>query len=340
MSELMVTEGGVPTDPDSAAYGEVLSLDWADRLEQRAHPLDGSALWTSPATTGARHRQPLVLLHGVGNDGATFGPILPVLAEHRPVLAPHLNPELLTDSEDRAEAVAGLVEFLGAIAPPPWRLVGHSMGGVLTGLLLRARPDLVHGAVRLNTPLPGVSYRIRTGDTLDRTGRALLSLKALAQVTALGRPRLPGFLGGVEITVVRNALRGFVADPGALDADVIRGAVIEARTRDADRFMRLARHLPDWELEPFTEAPVHVIAGADDPLLPPPDLDRVARAYPAATMEIVPGVGHFAHLEVPRRTVDAIADAFADNGRRWSPRRRSASQRASAGRRRSRRRTG
>lgn len=296
-------------------YGEVLVDDWADRLIRRAHPLDDSIVFTAATPPDARSREPLILLHGIGNDGATFGPIIPVLAEQRRVIAPHLNPELFSIDDDPAAAVAGLVAFLDALAPPPWRLVGHSMGGVLAGLLMRARPDLVAGAVLLNAPLPGVSHRFRTGDTFDRTGRALLQLKALAQVTALGRPRLPGVLAGVEVAVVRNALRSFVAHAGRLDDDVIRGAVIEARTRDADRFIRLARKLPDWELEPFESVPVKIVVGADDPLLAADDLARVAAGYPEATIEVLDDVGHFAQLEMPRATVDAIEAAFANRRR-------------------------
>ena len=339
MSELTTIDGGAEAEP--VAYGEVLCPEWEDLLERRAHPLDDSLILTARPSADVADRAPLILLHGVGNDGTTFAPMLPVLATQRPVVAPHLNPALFTDSEDRAESVAGLVEFLSVLAPPPWRIVGHSMGGVLTGLLVRARPDLVSGAVLLNSPLPGVSHRIRTGDTFDRTGRALLSLKALAQVTSLGRPRLPGFLGGVELVVVRNALRGFVADPGALDDEVIRTAVIRARTSDADRFIRLARHLPDWELEPFDRVPVRVVSGAADPLLPAADLERVERAYPAATIDVLSGVGHFAHLESPRATVDAIAAAFEPT-RRWPLSRRAAGRvdRSLSERRRRRRRAG
>ncbi len=319
-------------DADAGAdgYGEVLVADWRDRLIRRAHPHDDSVVFTAATPPAAQHRSPVILLHGVGNDGGTFGPIIPSLAEQRRVIAPHLNPELFSIDDDPAAAVAGLVVFLEALAPPPWRLVGHSMGGVLAGLLMRARPDLVAGAVLLNAPLPGVSHRFRTGDTFDRTGRALLQLKALAQVTALGRPRLPGLLAGVEVAVVRNALRSFVADAGRLDGDVIRGAVVEARTRDADRFIRLARKLPDWELEPFGSVPVTIVVGADDPLLPADDLARVAAGYPDATIEVLDGVGHFAQLEMPRATVDAIEAAFANrrrslvrsaDGRRGSKRR-------------------
>lgn len=315
----------------SARYGEVLMPGWSARLETHRHPFDGARVVTASTPTAFAGRPTLVLLHGIGNDGRTFGPIIPVLAERGPVIAPRLNTDLFAVVDDPAESVAPFVEYLRALAPPPWHLVGHSMGGLLAGLLMRARPELVAGAVLLNSPLPGVSRRFRDGDTLDRTGRALLSLKALAQITALGRPRLPGFLGAVELTVVRNALRGFVDRPGALDDDVVRHGIVEARTRDADDFLRLARRLPDWELEPFTGVPVSVLAGRDDPLLPPADLELVSAAYPDAEVVVLDDVAHFVQFEAPRATVAMIAamvdhadttvpTVLAPDGRRRRPR--------------------
>lgn len=296
---------------DDDRYGEVLRADWRDVVERVEHPVDGSPVVTAPTPALRQGELPLILLHGVGNDGGTFSPIVPSLAERRPVVAPVLNPALLIEAERPADTVVALIEFLGALAPPPWRLVGHSMGGVIGGLLMRARPDLVAGSVLLNSPLPGVTRRIREGDTLDRTGRALLAMKALAQVTAFGRPRLPNVLRGVEMAVVRNALRGFVVDPAALDARVISSAVIAARTSDADQFLRLARKLPDWELAPVRDVPVRIVLGDDDPLTPSEDVDQIVRAYPTATIEVLARSGHFCHLEQPRAVVDVIDRAFA-----------------------------
>jgi pimeloyl-ACP methyl ester carboxylesterase len=189
------------------------------------------------------------------------------------------------------------------------------MGGVLTGLLLRARPETIRHAVLVNAPLPGVTLRLKSRDSFDRTGRALLALKALAQITALGRPRLPGFLRGPELLVVRNALRGFVHDPGGLDGEVIGRAILSSRTRDGVDFLRLSRQLPEWEAEPFTAKPVTVILGDVDPLVPATDLDIVRSRYPRANVHVLPSCGHFAHLERADLTVAAITEAFTGSSR-------------------------
>jgi pimeloyl-ACP methyl ester carboxylesterase len=304
----MLPVGNLEGEMTEHVYGAVLRDGWARSVERDHHPADGSLVFRA---VDPGDGPGYVLLHGVGNSGAIFGPIMPTLAEHGPVVAPTLSPELLSGPDgELATSMTPLVEWIAEVAPPPWRLVGHSMGGVLTGLILRSHPELVEGAVLLNSPLPGVIDRIRGGDTLDRTGRALLFMKLLSRVTALGRPRLPRLLRGPELVIVRNALRGFVADPGALDDRVIARAVLATRTTDGIDFLELAREMPLWEADPFTDVPVRIVLGEADPLVPPADHDHVASAYPDADIDVLAPCAHFAHLEQPRATVDSIREFF------------------------------
>jgi pimeloyl-ACP methyl ester carboxylesterase len=301
-------------------YGTVLQPGWPDLVVRDRHPRDRSRVYTVgglAAPVRPKGLGTVVLLHGVGNSGAVWAPVLPPIASLAeqfrlgPVVAPTVSPALLTgDPDDRTDAVTLLVDFLAEVAAPPWRIVGHSMGGVLAGLILRARPEMVRQAVLVNAPLPGVTRRLKRRDTLDRTGRAVLALKALSQITAFGRPRLPGFLRGPELVIVRNALRGFVHDPYALDAEVISRAILSSRTVDGVDFLRLSRQLPDWEAEPFTAKPVTIVLGDRDPLVPPSDLDAVRARYPDSLVHVLPACGHFAHLERADSTVGAIAEAF------------------------------
>lgn len=285
--------------------------DWRKHIVRLQHPVDGTPVYTVVGVSSPRGVPPIVLLHGVGNDGGIYGPIMPALAELGPVVAPRLTPRLLTEpGPHRPNAMATLVDWLAALAPPPWRLVGQSMGGLMVGLILRSRPDLVAEAVLLNSPLPGVIDRLTGNDTFDRTGRALLMLKTLAQVTSFGRPRLPGFLKGTERAVVRNALRGFVRDPGALPDDFVSHAIMGTRTSDGVEFLRLAETLPPWYLEPHSRCPVTLLLGDADPLVPPSDFEAVCAAYPDAEVHIADHCGHFVHLERPGLTVDMIAAAF------------------------------
>ncbi len=287
-------------------YGEILVEDWWKRIEREEHPIDGARVYRA----GAGEAQ-FLLLHGIGNSGAVFSPIMPALAEHGPVVAPTLGPELLAaPGGGPTETMTPLVKWLADVAPPPWRLIGHSMGGVLTGLILRSHPELVRGAVTINAPLPGVIDRLRGRDTIDRTGRALMFMKLLSRVTSIGRPRLPGFLQGPELAIVRNALRGFVAHPGALDDRIVARAVLRSRTTDGHDFLQLAREMPEWERDPFETGPVRILLGDADPLVPLDDLPAVQEMYPQADFIVLDDCAHFAHLEQPRRTLDHLVEFF------------------------------
>ena len=297
---------------ESTGYGVVLDPEWPAAVERWEHPGDGSTVYSVPAEPGALSDSTVVLLHGVGNDGAVFGPIMSSLAPLGTVVAPRMSPQLLTDvSDERTLMSSKLVEWLGEVAPPPWRIVGHSMGGVMVGLILRTRPDLVASAVLLNAPLPGIVQRIRGRDRLDRTGRALLFMKTLSAVTRFGRPRLPRLLRGPELAAVRVALRGFVTEPGSLDERVLSRAVLGSRTDDGNEFIRLAEEIPPWHAEPFDDVPVTIVLGDADPLIPVDDVELIADAYTGAPIHVVANCGHFAHLEWPRLTVDAISACFA-----------------------------
>lgn len=290
-------------------YGALVSPEWHRQVVRDHHPDDGSWVYTTP--TEHPSAPTLLLLHGVGNDGGIWSPIMPALAADGPVVAPTVSAHLLTgDDGGRAASIDALLDHLTAVTPPPWRLVGQSMGGVLAGIVLRYRPDLVHGAVLLNSPLPGVTRRIQEGDSFDRTGRALLMLKALAQLTRFGRPRLPRALRAAELVAVRTALRGFVVDPGALDDRVVSRAVMSTRTRDGMEFIRLARELPELAPTPFEGVPVTIVLGKDDPLVPMSDLDDVRALYPAARIELLDRCSHFAHLEQPVRTIEIVRTAL------------------------------
>lgn len=290
-------------------YGALLAPDWPDLVVRDHHPDDGSWIYTTE--TSRPDGPPLLLLHGVGNDGGVWSPIMPVLAEGGPVFAPSVASRLLTaEGGGRAETIDAMLDHLATVTPPPWRLVGHSMGGVLTGLILRYRPDLVEGAVLVNSPLPSVTRRIREGDSLDRTGRALLMLKTLARVTAFGRPRLPKLLRAPEILAVRTALNGFVVHPGALHDRVISRAVMSTRTTDGMDFIRLARQMPETEFAPYEGVPITIVLGLDDPLVPESDFELVQARYPEATIHVLEECSHFAFLEQPARTVRIISDAL------------------------------
>lgn len=295
-------------------YGAVLDPRWPELVEREPHPHDGSWVYRvrgGPDGIDSPAGETILLLHGVGNDGGIWSPIMPPLAEFAPVVAATITPKLLEDeSGHRAATIDPLVEHLLAVAPPPWRIVGHSMGGIVTGLLLRTVPHLIDRAVLLNSPLPDVRRRIKQGDSLDRTGRALLALKTFSRISSFGRPRLPQLLRGTELLIVRNALRGFAVDPGAFDTRVVSRSIMSTRTRDGSEFLQLAHELPERIDQPCVERPVTIVLGDVDPLVPIELIDLIEHLYPEADIHVLKRCSHFAHLERPHCTMARVREAF------------------------------
>src|SRR5256714_5728305 len=111
--------------------------------------------------------RPLILLHGGLMSGETFGPVLPLLAEHHQVIAPDLQGHGRTADIDRpidAELMAGdiaaLIDHLGLEKPD---VVGYSLGGGvalhtaaqyptkirrLVAASANIRPDAIYPAMR------------------------------------------------------------------------------------------------------------------------------------------------------------------------------------------------
>jgi 3-oxoadipate enol-lactonase len=105
----------------------------------------------------------VLLVHGwMGSAGLVWASAAPVLGEHFRVVAPDLRghgrgirSRRRFRLEDCADDLAALVEELDC---GPVIVVGHSMGGLVSQLLWRRRPDLVAGMVLCSTTrrfLPG-----------------------------------------------------------------------------------------------------------------------------------------------------------------------------------------
>ncbi len=100
--------------------------------------------------------KPLILLHGGVGASEMFGPVLPVLAENRQIVAVHLQAHGRTADIDRplsfelmADDIAALIKHLGI---PEADVMGYSLGG---GVALRTaiqHPDVVRKLVFISTP--------------------------------------------------------------------------------------------------------------------------------------------------------------------------------------------
>lgn len=287
-------------------YGQALSADWQEQIRSFPHPVDGSAVLSSVEwPTGEPGT--IILFHGLGNSGAVFGPLIPALGGISSAIAPTIRPDLFDGKPaSRSALMAPLVTYLSQLAEPPWFLVGHSMGGVIAGMLLRSRPDLVSGCVLVSAPLPGLVRRIAGRPRMDRTGRALILLNALARISSVAKPSFPGRLSSLELPLARLALRGFMHRPADLDTEVLKVAVLRSRTQDGLRQLELAKAMPEWTHDPCDYRNLSILVGQEDPLLTTADYEVIRASYPMTSFEVVADAAHFVHLERPTEVVEAV----------------------------------
>lgn len=182
---------------------------------------------------------------------------------------------------------AAVVAVVVRALPAPVRLVGHSMGGLVA---MRAALDLqdhlqslvlVSPVPASGVPLPQdvvAGFKALHG---TRAGVAELITSMLA--TEVPAARLDPVLDGAE-TVCRAACHeGLDAWTGADFAD---------------------------ELSALT-VPTRVISGEhEQPLTPEMLRNTVLQHVPGATLEVLPGAGHYPQLEVPAACTAALARAL------------------------------
>lgn len=171
---------------------------------------------------------------------------------------------------------------------------GVSMGGHLTFAVLRQAPHRVAGVLLANTR--------STADTADVLEGRRRMLQAVEQTgpAAAADAMVPRLLGKTTlesrpeiVARVRQMILGQTAEG-------IAAAIRVLMTRpDSTSLLRDIR------------VPALVIAGDEDGLTPPSEMQRMAEAIPGAVFVTIPQAGHLSNLELPGAFNFAVADWLA-----------------------------
>lgn len=229
--------------------------------------------------------RPIVLHHGLAGSLEQWQPAVPTLLDlgYRVIAYDQRGHGRTSDGTrpftipQLAEDMRGLMDHLGIQRAA---LMGHSMGGRTVLLFAMDHPDRVERLV-----LNGAGGTAPTGDL--RAAFDLFAETALRQgmeaVWALDRyqarlPRLlkgnPALLGAFKAGFLKNRPQGYA---GAI------GAIITM----PDLLSRLGE----------VKCPTLALAGSEDPAAP--FVDAVCAKVPTALKALIPGAGHFPHLETP-----------------------------------------
>lgn len=282
--------------------------------------LDGPIHWIDFG--GPDDATPMVFVHGLGGSHLNWALIGPALAKGRHVYALDLHGFGLTPgnrSNSSIHANAKLVDtFLRQQIGRPVVLVGNSMGGLISILQTAAHPDTVERLILIDPALP-LPRRLP-----DPGVAATFIVYAVPGVGEVSMKTMQARLSAEEL-VTRIANLCF-ADASRADKDMfpISAELIRIRREIPDQetaFLAAARSLMRCLLLPRSlekkmtsiAAPVLLIHGEADRLVPIAAARRAAKAHPTWTTKFLPSVGHTPQLEVPQDTVKIIDNWLSAN---------------------------
>ncbi len=232
---------------------------------------------------------PLLMLAGIASDGASWGPLTPLLAERFRLILIDNRGSGRTRCDDGPITIGQMVEdaaaLLDRLGIAGASVVGHSLGGVL-GLLLAARHA---GRVR----------RLVTMAAGAITPKILALFDDLLRVYRGDRPE-------TYFRLLYQWLfsEPFFADPANVSAAAESSAAYPYRQSPQDFARQVAalRTVPPLDLGAVA-CPVLALAAGRD-LLGPPEAVRALHApLPDHRVEVIAGAAHSIHWEAP----DAVA---------------------------------
>ena len=265
---------------------------------------DGAELAVEVAGAGA----PLLLVHGFGGAKEDFADQVPGLAEHATVVV--FDHRGHGESDHPAEAgaysldrlVADTIGVADALGLARFRLLGHSMGGMVARRLTLAHPRRVDALVLMDTapgPPPGIEVAtVDAGVEIART-QGMAVLKAVQdEMDPLGTP------AHQRLLAKRPGYRQFCDRKW------------EALSREM--WMALAAEIvrqPDQldALRTLT-CPTLVLVGEQDTMFVAAS-QAMAAAIPGARLVVIPDAGHSPQFENPPAWFAAVDGFVRDHAR-------------------------
>lgn len=279
---------------------------WAD-LDGPVHYVDHGGAADGPL---------LVCVHGLGGSLVNWAALAPLLTGTCRVIALDLAGFGHTRGGARSTGVQAnrrlLERFLHDVAGTPVILVGNSMGGLISILQAAESPATVAGLALVDPALP-------IGPTMRPDPRVLATF-AMFAVPALGRTLLSLRRSRTSADeAALDLLRLCCADASRVPAHVVEQHVDLARQRrdydGADAELVAAAQSLMWVLadgsryraaQQSISAPVLLMHGDRDRLVPIASARAAARANPSWRFEVAEGIGHVPQLEAPEWTADRI----------------------------------
>ena len=257
----------------------------------------------------------LLLIHGMAGSSATWRSVIPPLSEHYRVIAP----DLLGHGESakpRGDYSLGafavwLRDLLDELGVMRATVVGQSLGGGVAMQFGYQHRDRCERLVLIGSG--------GLGPDLNWMLRLLSAPGAEFVLPAVAPP---------PVLSVGNSIRSFLSSAGIHSP---RGSELwsaysslsDRQTRSA--FLRTLRSVVDHRgqavsalnrLHLTAQVPTLLIWGDDDRIIPVAHGRAAHEALPGSRLEVLPGVGHFPHVEAPWEVTQILRDFMASTDRR------------------------
>jgi pimeloyl-ACP methyl ester carboxylesterase len=247
----------------------------------------------------------LLLVHGFGGAKEDFADHVPALArDHTVVIFDHRGHGASDKPTDRDaysvdRLAADIVEVADACGLERFRLLGHSMGGMVGRKIPLREPDRVEAFIMMDTspgPIPGFDPTLMdlAADVAFTRGKDALK-ELLDMVPVLDTPAYQRTLAD------RPGYREFTEKKWNDLSEIMWGAMAIALAYQSDDLDALAAAV---------QCPTLVICGDQDlPLLEPSR--AMADAIEGAQLAIIPDAGHSPQFENPRAWIDVLSRFLA-----------------------------
>lgn len=303
--------------------------------DPRAFGLTTSAMRLTGGVVVVRHgRRTLgdtatILLHGAAGSWTTWSPMLAAAAADSSPSTPFetdaalpltdlIIPDLpgwgestlpAAGSDRSVEALAATVaQIARALGYRRWIVVGHSMGGFIALQLAASEPDATV-SVGLVSPttfsvIDSVRHPFTRFSTLPAFTALLMVMRLLAVLGRAGRPLLAALR---NLSLLRLAVSPLFSRPAKVDATVIAALGAEVRP---EGFTVASAQAGAYDAEGAwsrIECPVRSLTGDSDVFVAATDVDRLRGVIRRFESMTVTGAGHFAHIERPRASLNALS---------------------------------
>jgi 3-oxoadipate enol-lactonase len=244
----------------------------------------------------------LLLVHGFGGAKEDFADHVDALAARSRVVVFDHRGHGESDGPDEVAAysldrlTADTVQVADALGIERFRLLGHSMGGMVARRLLLAHPERVDALVLMDTspgPVPGIDPEVAdlaAGIAIEQGKETLKPL--LDDAATLETPSYRRLLRE------RPGYQDFVDYKWAALSGVMWGAIARDIAQQPDQLVRLAE----------VTIPTLVIVGEQDESFLETS-KTMAATIPGARLVVVPDAGHSPQFENPAVWFDAV-DGF------------------------------